>query len=234
MSYSSVQGLLKHGISRKNLFRVNLGKYVQQSTNNHVGLLCTSTRIPAIRVNSLNASGQEHMGIFRETPSTITYDKPFNIRVIENSNYDNYRDIRKWLDMCGYNINASNSGIRSHRMRYYDSFVSDIYLTKLEFIDDVNSSEYKSGKYKESLRIRFINAYPIQLDSIDLDSDPVTTPIDFAVAFTYESFIVENAIGSSILGASINSLLTYPILPPPATRRPAAANPPRNPQPQNE
>ena len=78
-------------------------------------------------------------------------------------------------------------------MQYYNTFVGDIQLAKLEFPETSErqgafSDPAYIGEYKEAFRVHFINAYPINLGEIVMGSDMTDTFTEFKVDFTYESY----------------------------------------------
>lgn len=208
MSYKDARALLNRGVSRPTLyslmlpnrFGIGIGPRVgdsgiQSQTNDYLKLFCKSVSVPEVSVSTTNANAHEHMGITREQPVNVIYGKPLQITVIENSEFSIYRDIRNWLDKTAVNANQGESGVsafRSQRMNYYNSYVANIQLTKLEFPDTddrtgVNDNFYVK-EYKEAFTTHFINAYPINVGEIRMGSDMFDTATEFVVDFTYESY----------------------------------------------
>ena len=87
----------------------------------------------------------------------------------------------------------TNFAQRNQRMRFYNTYVGNIQLIKLEFPDTSarGSSEgdrFYIKEYKEVFRVHFINAYPINLGEIRLGSEMYDTKTEYKVDFTYESY----------------------------------------------
>lgn len=208
MSYENARALLNRGVSRPTLysltlpnqFGTNLGfnatsPGITTETNDYIKLFCKSVSVPEVSVSTTNANGQEHMGITREQPVNVIYGKPLQITIIENSEFSIYRDLRSWLDRTARNANQGENGVatmRSQRMQYYNSFVGNIQLAKLEFPDsDFRFGEGQNqyvGEYKEVFKTHFINAYPINIGEIRMGSDMFDQATEFVVDFTYESY----------------------------------------------
>jgi len=208
MSYEVAKALLNRGVSRPTLYSLTLpnrfgvgigplvgGGGITAETNDYIKLFCKSVSVPEVSVATTNANGQEHMGITREQPVNVIYGKPLQITIIENSEFSVYRDLRSWLDRTARGANQGTNGVgavRSQRMQYYNSFVGDIQLAKLEFPDDDSrlgeSQNQYIGEYKEVFTTHFINAYPINIGEIRMGSDLFDQATEFVVDFTYESY----------------------------------------------
>jgi len=188
MSYQSAKALLDKGVSRPTLFTLRLpSERVSSKTNDHLDIFCTVATIPEVRLDTVVVPGHENMGIVREQPTSVMFGKPFSITVIERTDYSTYSDIRKWLDLTAVNANQNSRLGRSQRMNYYNTFVSDMDLLKLEYSKDGNSD--KTG-YEQVMRVNFINAYPINIGQISLNTETQNTYTTYNVDFTYESYSV--------------------------------------------
>ena len=126
----------------------------------------------------------------------MMFGKPLTLTVIENSDYDTYKELRNWLN--GTTINAEQNQFgdfgRSQRMRYYDSFTADMQIIKLEQTGVTIAGQMG---YKEVMEVNFINAYPLTIGAINLDSDATNSFTTFQIDFTYESYSVN--YGSKII-----------------------------------
>ena len=139
----------------------------------------------------------------------MIYGKPLQITIIENSEFSVYRDLRSWLDRTARGANQGTNGVgavRSQRMNYYNSFVGDIQLAKLEFPDDDfrlgQSQNQYIGEYKEVFTTHFINAYPINIGEIRMGSDMFDQATEFVVDFTYESYHLDYSGSTGTVRAS--------------------------------
>ena len=219
MSYKDARALLNRGVSRPTLYslmlpnRFGLGGGAGQDspgitteTNDYIKLFCKSVAVPEVSVSTTNANGQEHMGITREQPVNVIYGKPLQITIIENKDFSSYRDLRSWLDKTTQNANQGFNGVatsRSQRMNYYNTFVGDIQLAKLEFPDTdarlgVNDNLY-AKEYKEAFTVHFVNAYPINVGEIRMGSDLFDQATEFVVDFTYESYHINYSESSDTI-----------------------------------
>lgn len=199
MSYEKAVALIKKGVSRPNLFSVRVGgNKIDGDVNKYLDFFCKTADIPSVSAQTLAAVGQEYQGIVREIPGAIIYSKPMQLEIIENSDYLAYKAFRNWFDQISPNANqlrGPGEVGRSIRMNYYNSFVSNIELTKLELPDDA-SLPYRgddlNSYYKMPLRVHYINAYPINVGEISLDSNAKNSYVTWNLSFTYESFYIDD------------------------------------------
>lgn len=186
---------MEKGPSRSTLYSVRIGGgKVDQKVNEYLDFFCYVTTIPGIAAQTLAAVGQEHQGIVRETPGGIIYTKPFTMQIIENSDYLTYFAIRDWFNQISGNADqvSKPGGVgRALRMNYYNEIVSNIELTKLE-LPDVADKTSRGGNlnsyYKTPLKVNFINAYPVKIGEINLQSTSSDQPVIWQADFTYESY----------------------------------------------
>lgn len=183
---------MDRGPSRPTLFSVRLpSAVVSSNTNEYLDFYCTTTAIPEIRHNSVKVAGHEYMGIVRDQPTAIIYAKPFTISVIADPEFRVYRDMRNWFDQTAVNANQTLSvGGRTQRMRYYDTYTRDMELIKLEFpgqgTEDLSSD--REDKLQEVMKVNFINAYPVAIGQVQLNTEQADTVTRFQVQFSYESY----------------------------------------------
>ncbi len=193
MSYTAAQGLLSRGVSRPTLYAVRV-PMLSPRVNEYLSFFCKATTIPEARVDTAVAAGQEAMGVVRQQPTLVTYGKPLTFSILENSEFSTYKALRQWFDMVAINSNPSKASSatvgRSQRMLYYESYVSDMELVKLEQSD-------KGGGYKEVLSVTFLNAFPVSMGAVSLASDSFDAQTTFDVSFTYETY---NVSGGGLFG----------------------------------
>ncbi len=206
-SFSLAQALMDKGPSRPTLYKLIM-PVVSNKVQKYLELYVTQTVIPTISLQTAKALGQEYMGITREQPIAVLYQKPLSLTVIGDSDYNAYKELRKWLDKTTFNINQDNSARRSHRLNYYDNYVEDITLIKLEQPNDPEDDEVNEEGYKEALKVKFINSYPVNLGQIELNSEGFNQAVRFNVDFTYESYSLDTREGNipSIV-SSVGNLL---------------------------
>ena len=112
------------------------------------------------------------------------FGKPFTMNVIADSEFKVYKDLREWFNQSSTNASQGSNANRSHRMNYYESFIEDMKLIKLEVGGD-------GQEYKRVLTVNFINAFPIQIGNVDLSSENTNAVTEFQVQFAYESYNIE-------------------------------------------
>lgn len=211
MSYERAISLMENGPARTNLYSVRIGGgKVSSGVNDYLDFFCYVTAIPSVSAQTLAAVGQEHQGIVRETPGAIIFSKPFTMQIIENSDYLTYTALRNWFNEISPNANQTSgpgSTGRAIRMNYYNNIVSNIELTKLELPNSPKTT-YQGPDlnqyYKSPIKVNFINAYPIKIGELNLQSDASQQPVIWNIDFTYESYTIRN-----------EELPAIPILPPP-------------------
>jgi hypothetical protein len=193
MTYSGAKALMSMGPSRPTLYEVTLPE-VGGNVNDYLRFFCKATFIPEVRVERIAAVGHDAIGIERQQGTRIMYGKPFEITIIENSEFEVYKGIRRWFDTVASNVNRGSGGgggvNSSQRMSYYDTIVRDMTLTKLE--NPANSSAtLGSNNLRRVLEVTFKNAYPVRMGSIQLASDAFNSFTEFTAAFTYETYSYE-------------------------------------------
>jgi len=199
MSFQEAISLLTHGPSRPTLYKVEMPSRYGFNTsladspssdsvtmNDYLSFFCKTITIPEARLDTVIALGQENMGIARETPQNFIYGKPLTMTVIENTEFEVYKMMREWMDKTTVNSNQFR-GNRSQRMNYYQTYIGDFKITKLEQPDD----QSVDNQYKEPVAYNFIAAYPIRIGGLNLSSEETNTALSFEIAFTYESYYVE-------------------------------------------
>jgi hypothetical protein len=199
MSYEKAIALMEKGPSKLSLYSVRIGGgKVTDDVNDYLDFFCFATTIPSISAQTVAAVGQEHQGVYRETPAGIMFSKPFKISVYENSDFSTYLALRKWFDEISNNANQAGgpgSTGRAIRMNYYNQIVADITLTKLEnpnkSIVTPNNVDLNSH-YKKPIKLTLINAYPVNISEVILASDISDRPTSFDASFTYESYTLSN------------------------------------------
>ncbi len=193
MSYQGARAMLEMGVSRPTLYEVVIPN-VPGRVNDYLRFFCKATFIPEVRAERISAVGHEAIGVERQQATRIMYGKPFEITVIENSDFSTYRGIREWFDTISSNINDPSGGggpSRSQRMSYYSDIVRDMTLTKLENPRDTNSEQPRAEDMRKVLEVTFRNAYPVRMGQIQLGSDLFDAATEFTAAFTYETYSYE-------------------------------------------
>jgi len=183
--------LMSKGISRPTLYEVRMPSLVGFGARDYIRMYCKATSIPAVNAATALVAGQEHMGVTREQPVAVVYGKPLSLTIIERSDFVAYNALRSWFDKIALNANPSAGATttgRSQRMKYYDTFVQDIELVKLEMKPDGGDE----NDYIETLSVKFINAYPVKISEVTLASDSYDSQTEFGVDITYETYEVSS------------------------------------------
>jgi len=193
MSYEKAKSLMEMGISKPTLFEVRLpNRKVDSKTADYLKFFCNYTFIPEVRLNTVSVSGHEYTGIVRDQPVAMVFGKPFVMTVIENSEFSVYKDIRKWFEETTINANQLNGFGRSQRMNYYNTYVEDMQLVKLEQKKRKDMNGEKDEEYREVLEVNFINAYPVGIGRVSLGSDTTDSTLQFEIEFNYESYTIND------------------------------------------
>lgn len=209
MSYRQAIALMSQSVSRPTLYSVRLPFNpatfggVDDFTNAYLQFYCKSTALPEARVETTTVLGQENMGVGREHPTSIIFGKPLTLEIIENSQFSVYKQFRFWFDQVAENSNprpTSLLGTRTQRMRYYKTFVSDMYMSKLELPADIRNvgtfdGDVVNSGYQEVIRFSFVNVFPIRLSEVTLDSSASDTYSTFTVDLTYETYSIGDELG---------------------------------------
>ena len=196
MSYQGARAMLEMGVSRPTLYEVVIPN-VPGRVNDYLRFFCKATAIPEVSTDRIPAIGHEAIGVQREQVTRIQYGKPFQITVIENSNFDVYTGIRQWFDTVASNVNNASGGggpNRSQRAAYYDDVVADMTLTKLENPrgeQNAGQQGQRDMEPRKVLEVTFRNAYPVTIGAIQLGSDLFDAATEFTVDFTYETYNYE-------------------------------------------
>lgn len=168
---------------------------VSKEVKDYLQLYAKSLSIPQVSHEVMPLLGHGEMGVMRLQPVGQKFvGNQFTIEVLENSNFSVYHDLKGLMERAGVNLNSSSSQSRSQRMRYYDSYVFDLDLSKLEFPNmgrDLKpyekDNEAMSG-YKRVAEFKFHNCYVSKIDNITLSSEAYDTATTYLVTFNYETY----------------------------------------------
>jgi len=185
MSYERAKALMAKGVSRPTLYRVNLP--IGSKAREFAEFYCKATSIPDVRLETASINGQENMGIVRQQPTSMIFGKPFSMTILESKEFNVYKELRDWMNTTTMAANQEVGQSRNQRMFYYDQYVRDFTLFKIEQPDRQDQSTYDVP-----LVIKFIRAYPVSISAVSLASDSFDVPTEFTVDFTYESYSIEN------------------------------------------
>ena len=198
MTFERAKSLLDRGLSRPTLFMVDIPA-ISGIANEYLKFYCKSSRLPELSQETVGASGQGRTGIMRQQPTMVTFGKPFTITVIERSDYLVYKNMRQWFEKTCPRYNTT--GNASQRMAYYDSFVLDMKLIKLELPLEgwkpklmqkkMDKGRLNSEGYREIMEVTFKNAYPTTIGDINFDTQNRNAMTTFDISFNYESYHVQ-------------------------------------------
>ena len=181
MSYDRAIGQLRNSVSRPTLYKLTMPqRFIGRDTNDYLEYFCSAAQIPSVRYNAVDIPGHTLMGITRQQPVMPVWTNPMQITIIENSDYTNYEDFKKWFDETGQGIDQE--GLRNIKLKYYKQIVGDIELEKQEFA---------GPSLKSPLKVKFLNSYPKSIGPIQLRSDARDQFVTFNVEFNYESYVTE-------------------------------------------
>ena len=176
MSYEQAKALINRGPSRPTLFKVMLPD--GGGANDYLEFFCKTTAIPEVRFNTVAVAGQDYQGVVRDQPTAVIYGKPFQITVIERSDFVIYKSVRQWFDEV--HQGGATGGV-GHKMNYYKSYTKDLKLIKYE----------QDGQgYSRPITINFVNAYPVSMGAINLSTEAVDQATEFTISFMYEIYEV--------------------------------------------
>ena len=206
MSYRQAIALMSESVSRPTLYSVRLPFNpftfggVDDFTNAYLQFYCKSTALPESRVETTTVLGHENMGVAREHATSVLFGKPLTLEIIENSEFSVYKQFRNWFENVAQNSNPRRPGNRTQRLRYYKTYVSDMYMSKLELPENIKKVGFFDGDvvnagYKEVLRFSFVNVFPIKIGEVFLDSSSTDTYSTFNVDLSYETYSIGDELG---------------------------------------
>ena len=208
MSYEKARSLMRKSVSRPTLFSLDIPPL--SSINDYLKLFCVDASVPEVNYETAVVLGQSAMGVYREQPSSVKFGRPLTITVIENSDFTIYKNFRVLYDGIADGSNPSSFGSQNQRMKYYDNYVFDLTLTKLEYPDSRGglSGNIVDAPYREVEKFVFMNAYVTRIDAIRLNTETQNTYTSFSVDFNFETFSSSNAAGSLLNNSGSGSNLT--------------------------
>lgn len=216
-SYEKAKSLLTRGISRPTLYSVNIPK-LTSSENEYLQLFCKSVSIPGISHDVITVLGQENLGIQRQQPVAVKFGEGVvEMEVIENSNFDMYKAFRRLYDQTadgsnpgsGSSLSSLIGSSRTQRMKYYDTYVFDMNISKLEFPDSRSFNlnildDPMNNNYRRVQTFNFVNAYVTSISEISLASDAFNSFLTFKVALNFETYNYSNGGINNLISGLFN------------------------------
>tara|TARA_B100000287_G_scaffold340274_1_gene326666 strand:+ start:670 stop:1533 length:864 start_codon:yes stop_codon:yes gene_type:complete len=177
-----------------------------------VELLCTDAALPGSSL-AVHDVTEDYHGVSEKMAFRRIYDQSMNLTFYVDRNYDVIELFETWIDYISGNDDRgmSKNRHRNFRMRYPDSYRSEIYLTKFE--KDQHSFESQAnGNRRELLNYSFIGAFPQSITSMPVSYN---TPdiLKCNVSFSFIRYVVERAMGS-LQGATAAKSSTMRTSPP--------------------
>ena len=165
-----------------------------------IELRCIRTTTPGTSFLT-HSVANDYPGVVEEIPYRRAYENSIDMSFIVDNNYDTQVFFENWVDyMSGIGRFATREDYRDNaganfRMSYYgggtEGYKTKIFLTKFE--KDVSNLENikKSRKNKKGLRYTLIDAYPKQINSMELNYGPADEFLRLAVTFGYSRYVSE-------------------------------------------
>ena len=210
-SYEQAKSILYTSVSRRTLYSLkihnrgrdgitNPEKDLTKEEERYIKLFCNRITVPGVSVKSISTMGQEHMGIFRASPTEVRHGtNQLIVEFIENAQFGVTDMMRKLFDQVASNSNPLGAN-RTIKMNYYNSYVRDIVVDKLEFPTDGkmlnNASNYNELDfgYKRVGRYKFEKCFVNSIGEYALGSGDYDQFLSFPVVFSYESYHYDDTI----------------------------------------
>ena len=141
-------------------------------------------------------------GVVEEIPYRRAYESSIAMTLMVDNNYDTQVFFENWIDFMsgvGDNLTASrddykNAAAVNYRMNFYggpSGYKTNIYLTKFEK-DVAEFGNIRSSRSNvPGLRYTLIDAYPKQINSMELNYGPTTDFLRLSVVFGYSRYVSE-------------------------------------------
>jgi hypothetical protein len=167
-----------------------------------IELRCILTTTPGTSFLTHSVSADYH-GVVEEIPYRRAYENEIGMTFIVDNNYDTVAFFEAWVDyMSGVGLRASREDYKAplanYRMSYYGGEFgykcNKLYITKFER-DNTNFEPIKeSRENKKKMTYTLINAYPKQINSMDLAYGPSEEFLRLAVTFGYSRYVRERTV----------------------------------------
>ena len=164
-----------------------------------IELRCINTTTPGTSFLT-HSVANDYQGVVEEIPYRRAYENTIEMTFMVDTNYETQIFFEAWVDyMSGIGAPISrddykDSAVANFRMNYYGGdrgYKTRLYLTKFE--KDVTEFENikKSREQKYGLQYTFIDAYPKQINSMELNYGPADDFLRLTVTFGYSRYISE-------------------------------------------
>jgi hypothetical protein len=174
-----------------------LGKFLSQreipynsTLQELITLSCSEASLPGSSVATIDIENDYH-GVSEKHAYRRLYDDRADFTFYVDRNYDIIKFFESWISyVVGENdLARQETGRYSYRVNYPKSYKTDnLYITKFE--RDIGTREKK----QESLQYKFINAYPISINSMPVSYD-TSQLLKCTVSFYYSRYVVIGLTG---------------------------------------
>jgi hypothetical protein len=211
-AYDKVKSLLKGGISRPTLYRIQF--YPPKSTgftgtsslltlNDYSKYLVKDCVLPGSTIVTSSVKGQNRVGVFYEQPIGVTYDETLTMTFIERSDYFVHQFFMQWLEYVTPGFKQSSRGATNIHVGYYDEFTTKLEIYKMELGKNPNPTRRNGLENTLVDKVKYIihGVYPIDVNTIPLSSEAIDSYVATTVQFQYETFYIEynkDNIGSRV------------------------------------
>ena len=155
-----------------------------------ITLSCSEASLPGSSVATIDIENDYH-GVSEKHAYRRLYDDRADFTFYVDRNYDIIKFFESWISyVVGENdLARQETGRYSYRVNYPKSYKTDnLYITKFE--RDIGTREKK----QESLQYKFINAYPISINSMPVSYD-TSQLLKCTVSFYYSRYVVIGLTG---------------------------------------
>jgi hypothetical protein len=172
-----------------------LGKFLSQRgvayNQELITLSCSDASLPGSSLATIDIENDYH-GVSEKHAYRRLYDDRADFTFYVDRNYDIIKFFESWISyVVGENdLARQETGRYSYRVNYPKSYKTDnLYITKFE--RDIGTREKK----QESLQYKFINAYPISINSMPVSYD-TSQLLKCTVSFYYSRYVVTEFTGT--------------------------------------
>jgi hypothetical protein len=225
MGYEKALSLLRRGRANPSDYLVQLPQAMTRFApsndfGDYISYFTRATTLPSSQNTLLGVTGHENVGIKRNMVTGRNYGAPIVLTFTERSDLLIYQTLKNWIDSTIVNseqMGGVGDGNRSLRVQYYNSVKSDVYIYKLEPMQQGSSgvgSEYTGSFSTDSGPMRghvatgkwtFINAIPTSIEQTTVSIEAADSLLDFTTSISYESYKFEPFVG----GLDLGSVITY-------------------------
>jgi len=165
-----------------------------------IQLRCILTTTPGTSFLTHSVSADYH-GVVEEIPYRRAYENEIGMTFIVDNNYDTVSFFEAWVDyMSGVGPVKPRDAYKkfsyvNYRMNYYGGLngykCDKLFITKFERDNTGFEPIKESRDNKKSMTYTLINAYPKQINSMDLAYGPADEFLRLAVTFGYSRYVRE-------------------------------------------